>query len=171
MYIWTYNQIQNEHFLFNFQSTLYIYVNTEISKCITEQQQPSVQRSTNRPLGLLDTQVQSFPHPRNDQPSTSRQSQTQNENPQNQPSCSTNDSQIEAENIQSEAVYPVDPVVVRQCLSEPRLCSESTLGRVPALLSELYSDLHCQYHEEALCLVLHALMLEAGYQSITPVSM
>ncbi|XP_061187469.1 F-box only protein 7-like [Saccostrea echinata] len=135
---------------------------------VKEQKQPSNQRSTNRPLGLTDTQVQSTSSShRNDHPSTSRQSAVQNQNPYNQPSCSTDDSQMEAENFQSEAVFPLDPVVVSQCLSEPRLCSECIQGSLPPLLSELYSDLHCQSCEEALCLVLHVLMLEAGYQPIS----
>lgn len=75
-----------------------------------------------------------------------------------------------AMNFQSEAVNPLDLAVVTQCLSEPRLCCESTPGRLPALLNELYSDAQCRFYEEALCLVLHVLMLEAGYQPSIPVS-
>lgn len=75
-----------------------------------------------------------------------------------------------AMNFQSEAVNPLDLAVVTQCLSEPRLCCESTPGRLPALLTELYSDSQCRFYEEALCLVLHVLMLEAGYQPSIPVS-
>ncbi|XP_062599730.1 F-box only protein 7-like [Saccostrea cucullata] len=133
---------------------------------VQEQKQPSNQRSTNRPLGLTDTQTSSSSH-RNDPHSTSSQGVVHNQIDPNQPSCSTDDSQMEAESFQSEAAYPMDPVVVSKCLSEPRLCSECLQGSVPPLLSELYSDLHCQYCEEALCLVLHVLMLEAGYQSVS----
>lgn len=78
--------------------------------------------------------------------------------------------QSEAMNFQSEVLHPMDLAVVTQCLSEPRLCCESTPGRLPALLTELYSDTQCRFYEEALCLILHVLMLEAGYQRIIAVS-
>lgn len=134
-----------------------------------DQQQPPTQQFVNKSFGLPNTPTVSSNT--NEQPSTSQQGLTPRDSDRSQPSCSeSRDDEMEAESIQSEAVYPVDLAVVNDCLNEPRLCSEATVGRMPALLSELYSEAHCRFLEEALCLVLHVLMLESGYQPTVSVS-
>lgn len=134
-----------------------------------DQQQPPTQQPVNKSLGLPN--IPTVSSNTNEQPSTSQQGLTPRDSDRSQPSCSeSRDDEMEAESIQSEAVYPVDLAVVNDCLNEPRLCSEATVGRMPALLSELYSEAHCRFLEEALCLVLHVLMLESGYQPTASVS-
>ncbi|XP_011412778.3 F-box only protein 7 [Magallana gigas] len=135
---------------------------------VQEIQQPASGQQSNRPLGLPDLATSSSST--SEQPSTSIPGQQLG-----QTSTSKYIDEMEAEhfqsgamNFQSEAVNPLDQAVVTQCLSEPRLCCESTPGRLPALLTELYSDAQCRFYEEALCLVLHVLMLEAGYQPSIP---
>ena len=61
------------------------------------------------------------------------------------------------------AVY--DAVVIR-CLSEPLLCSESTLTAVPAALEHLFAVAACKSKYDALWIAVHAMMLESGYQLV-----
>ncbi|XP_064632974.1 F-box only protein 7-like [Lineus longissimus] len=55
-----------------------------------------------------------------------------------------------------------DPEVNRY-LSEPMLCRDSTRDQVPQRLVLLYQDAGVQNVADALCVVLHLLMLETGY--------
>lgn len=67
----------------------------------------------------------------------------------NFPISSTEDTSVALE----EAQYP----------REPMLCSEATGGQVPHSLETLYHSAQCADHKDALIVVLHLLMLEAGY--------
>ncbi|KAK3102632.1 hypothetical protein FSP39_012775 [Pinctada imbricata] len=69
------------------------------------------------------------------------------------------DSEMDIEEIQ------VDPTIVQRCLSEPMLCVECSDGQVTSLLNDLYNRTECDNIQEALCVVLHSLMLEAGYNT------
>lgn len=64
----------------------------------------------------------------------------------------------------------VDLVIVKQCLSEPTLCRESSDGRLPALLKELYNNTKPKNVAESLSIVLHVLMLETGFNVYPEVS-
>ena len=130
-------------------------------------QQPPTQQPVNKSLGLPN--IPTVSSNTNEQPSTSQQGLTPRDSDRSQPSCSRDDEMV-VESIQSEAVYQVDLAVLNDCLNEPILCSEATVDRMPALLSELYSEAHCRFLEEGLCLVLHVLMLESGYQPTASVS-
>ncbi|XP_046380401.2 F-box only protein 7-like [Haliotis rufescens] len=56
-----------------------------------------------------------------------------------------------------------DPVVNR-CLSEPLQCCESTTDEVPVLLAHLYESVQCEDQNDFLWVVIHTLMLEAGFK-------
>ncbi|XP_067684860.1 F-box only protein 7-like [Haliotis asinina] len=58
-----------------------------------------------------------------------------------------------------------DPVVNR-CLQEPLQCCESTTDVVPVLLSQLYESVvnQCEDRNDFLWVVIHILMLEAGFK-------
>ena len=65
--------------------------------------------------------------------------------------------------METEIDETVNQDIVNKCLSEPILCSEAVDGSVPALLREMMSSMKPENGTEALCVVLHVLMLETGF--------
>ncbi|XP_033746138.1 F-box only protein 7-like [Pecten maximus] len=64
----------------------------------------------------------------------------------------------------------VDLSVVNRYLNEPVLCRESHGLVVPAILSDVYESAAITCPTEALCTVLHVLMLETGYTTVKKIS-
>ncbi|KAK3610910.1 hypothetical protein CHS0354_018816 [Potamilus streckersoni] len=58
---------------------------------------------------------------------------------------------------------PVDMTLVNKYLKEPMLCHDATDTTLPPLLIQTYHDAQPADRTEALCVVLHVLMLEVGY--------
>jgi hypothetical protein len=75
----------------------------------------------------------------------------------------------EGEEIDLTPVDPVDPAVVNTYLNEPMLCRDSTDTTVPARLQQLYAAAQPSSAPDAVCIVLHTLMLETGYQTVNQV--
>ena len=65
---------------------------------------------------------------------------------------------------------PVDYAVVNRCLQEPVLCRDSSETNVPSLLQVVHSAASPHDTVEALCVVLHVLMLETGYVTCSQVN-
>ncbi|KAJ8301635.1 hypothetical protein KUTeg_020622 [Tegillarca granosa] len=61
---------------------------------------------------------------------------------------------------------PIDFAVVNKYLNEPMLCRDSTEMRVPAALEQLFANSGIRNSHDALCVLLHVMMLEAGYQTV-----
>ncbi|XP_069142510.1 LOW QUALITY PROTEIN: F-box only protein 7-like [Argopecten irradians] len=60
----------------------------------------------------------------------------------------------------------VDLSVVNRYLNEPVLCRESHGEVVPAVLSDMYRSAGVTCSAEAMCTVLHVLLLETGYTTV-----
>ncbi|XP_041347868.1 F-box only protein 7-like isoform X2 [Gigantopelta aegis] len=71
--------------------------------------------------------------------------------------------------VEDDSGVAVFDAVVNKCLSEPLLCSESTRNAVPAALDHLFANSGCRSKGDALWIVIHAMMLESGYQLVQDV--
>ncbi|XP_060069137.1 F-box only protein 7-like [Ylistrum balloti] len=70
------------------------------------------------------------------------------------------------EQITDSTVEKIDLTLVNRYLNEPMLCRESYGHIVPAVLSDMYQNAGITCSAEAMCTVLHVLMLETGYTTV-----
>ena len=60
---------------------------------------------------------------------------------------------------------------VNHYLQAPMLCREATSSQVPLVLSQTYSAANVVHTNEAICVVLHVLMLEIGLRTKVNISL
>ncbi|XP_059177530.1 F-box only protein 7-like isoform X2 [Physella acuta] len=72
-------------------------------------------------------------------------------------------SEMEVNVVKNSSPTPVIDADVNRYLQEPLVIRESTATQVPTLLHQLYTSANCSSTNDALWVVLHAIMLEAGF--------
>lgn len=91
--------------------------------------------------------------------------------------CIQDPSSVQHENEDTEGEsdvhlpLPMEDPEVNRCLLEPLLCRESTPTSVPAMLRDLYTGASCCSNNDALWIVIHALMMEVGFRPVQNVGL